>query len=167
MLHGERTRIVTTAEGGAYPIRRAKAQPDEQMVLDEGFGASDPIEAAKYRMAQADESLLRYCRLCCAIQMHCGDMTIDEATKFFQDNCYYAEQPARQEATRGSFDPGYLNYSLGKLMIFKLRADWQKQEGDKFSLQRFHDTLLGQGMPQIPLLRQMMLKDSAQWKQAL
>ncbi len=151
----------------SYAFVEGWAHYTEQMVLDEGFGATDKIQAAKYRMAQADESLLRYCRLCCAIQMHCGDMTVDEATKFFQDNCYYAEQPARQEATRGSFDPGYLNYSLGKLMIFKLREDWRKQEGDKFSMQRFHDTMLGQGMPQIPLLRQMMLKDKSQWAKAL
>lgn len=151
----------------SYAFVEGWAHYTEQMVLDEGFGSSDKIQAAKYRMAQADESLLRYCRLCCAIQMHCGDMTVDEATKFFQDNCYYAEQPARQEAVRGSFDPGYLNYSLGKLMIFKLREDWRKQEGDKFSMQRFHDTFLGQGMPQIPLLRQMMLKDKSQWAAAL
>lgn len=151
----------------SYAFVEGWAHYTEQMVLDEGFGATDKIQAAKYRMAQADESLLRYCRLCCAIQMHCGDMTVDEATKFFQDNCYYAEQPARQEATRGSFDPGYLNYSLGKLMIFKLREDWRKQEGDKFSMQRFHDTMLGQGMPQIPLLRQIMLKDKSQWANAL
>ncbi len=152
---------------GSYAFVEGWAHYTEQMVLDEGFAAQDKIQAAKYRMAQADESLLRYCRLCCSIQMHCGDMTIDEATKFFQDNCYYAEQPARQEATRGSFDPGYLNYSLGKLMIFKLREDWQKQEGDKFSMQRFHDTMLSHGMPQIPLLRQIMLKDKSQWKSAL
>ncbi len=152
---------------GSYAFVEGWAHYTEQMVLDEGFSAADKIQAAKYRMAQADESLLRYCRLCCAIQMHCGDMTVDEATKFFQDNCYYAEQPARQEATRGSFDPGYLNYSLGKLMIFKLREDWRKQEGDKFSMQRFHDTILSHGMPQIPLLRQIMLKDKSQWKSAL
>lgn len=152
---------------GSYAFVEGWAHYTEQMVLDEGFAAQDKIQAAKYRMAQADESLLRYCRLCCSIQMHCGDMTIDEATKFFQDNCYYAEQPARQEATRGSFDPGYLNYSLGKLMIFKLREDWQKQEGEKFSMQRFHDTMLSHGMPQIPLLRQIMLKDKSQWKSAL
>jgi uncharacterized protein (DUF885 family) len=152
---------------GSYAFVEGWAHYTEQMILDEGFSAADKIQAAKYRMAQADESLLRYCRLCCSIQMHCGDMTIDEATKFFQDNCYYAEQPARQEATRGSFDPGYLNYSLGKLMIFKLREDWRKQEGDKFSMQRFHDTFLGHGMPQIPLLRQIMLKDKSQWKAAL
>lgn len=151
----------------SYAFVEGWAHYTEQMVLDEGFGNTDKIQAAKYRMAQADESLLRYCRLCCAIQMHCGDMTVDEATKFFQDNCYYAEQPARQEAVRGSFDPGYLNYSLGKLMIFKLREDWRKQEGDKFSMLRFHDTMLGQGMPQIPLLRQIMLKDKSQWNAAL
>ena len=48
-------------------------------------------------------------------------MTVDEATKFFEENCYYEHKPARQEAIRGAFDPGYLYYTLGKLQILKLR----------------------------------------------
>ncbi len=153
---------------GSYAFIEGWAHYTEQMVLDEGFpGGDDKLKIAKYRLAQSDESLLRLCRLCVAIKMHCGDMTVDEATKFMQENCYYQEQPARQEATRGTYDPGYLNYALGKLMIFKLRADWQKQEGDKYSLGRFHDTMLGQGAPPLPLLRRIMLKDRASWDKAL
>lgn len=153
---------------GSYAFVEGWAHYTEQMLLDEGFpGGDDALKIAKYRLAQSDESLLRLCRLCVAIQMHCGDMTVDEATKFFQENCYYLEQPARQEATRGTYDPGYLNYALGKLMIFKLRADWQKQEGDKYTIGRFHDTMLGQGAPPLPLLRRIMLKDRAIWEKAL
>ena len=70
--------------------------------------------------------------------MHTQGMTVDQATRFFQDNCYYEPQPSRQEATRGTFDPGYLYYTLGKLMILKLREDWKQQKGVKFSQQRFH-----------------------------
>ena len=152
----------------SYAFVEGWAHYTEQMLLDEGFpGTGDRLRTAKYRLAQSDEALLRLCRLCCSIKMHCDDMTVDEATKFFQDNCYYQEQPARQEAVRGTYDPGYLHYTLGKLMILKLRRDWQKQEGQEYSLQRFHDTMLGQGSPPLPLLRQVMLKDRKLWDQAL
>ena len=152
----------------SYAFVEGWAHYTEQMLLDEGFpGTGDRLRTAKYRLAQSDEALLRLCRLCCSIKMHCDDMTVDEATKFFQDNCYYQEQPARQEAVRGTYDPGYLHYTLGKLMILKLRRDWQQQEGPAYSLQRFHDTLLGQGSPALPLLRQVMLKDRKLWDAAL
>jgi uncharacterized protein (DUF885 family) len=99
--------------------------------------------------------------------MHCQGMTVDEATRFFQDNCYYAEKPSRQEAIRGTFDPEYLYYTLGKLEIMKLRYDWAKQEGTSFSLRRFHDELLRHGAPPIRLLRQMMLHDPSLWGEIL
>ena len=88
-------------------------------------------------------------------------MNLVDATKFFQDNCYYEYKPAYQEALRGTFDPGYLSYTLGKLQILKLREEYKAQEGDKFSLEKFHDTLLDNGMPPIQLIREVMLKDPA------
>ena len=99
--------------------------------------------------------------------MHCQGMTVDEATKFFQDNCYYEEKPARQEAIRGTFDPEYLYYTLGKLQILKLREDYQKQEGFKFDLRKFHDGMLRHGSPPIRLLREALLKDQASWAEVL
>ncbi len=68
---------------------------------------------------------------------------------------------------RGTFDIGYLNYTLGKLQILKLRKDFQEQEGDKFSLKKFHDEMLNHGMPPIRLLREIMLKDKAKWDEVL
>src|SRR5437588_639729 len=127
----------------------------------------DVKREAKYRMAQADEALLRLCRLCVSIKMHTQGMSIDEATKFCQENCYYEEKPARQEAVRGTYDPGYLNYTLGKLQILKLRDDYKTQQGDDFSLQKFHNELLSHGMPPIRLLREIMLKDQSKWDQVL
>src|SRR5436189_3549559 len=160
---------------GSYAFVEGWAHYCEKMMLDEGFGSptsSSPNEedvkrAAKYRMAQADEALLRLCRLCVSIKMHTQNMSLDEATKFFQDNCYYEEKPARQEAMRGTFDPGYLNYTLGKLQILKLRDDYKTQEGNDFSLQKFHNELLNHGMPPIRLLRQIMLKDQTKWNEVL
>jgi uncharacterized protein (DUF885 family) len=160
---------------GSYAFIEGWAHYCEKMMLDEGFGgptSSSPSEedvkrAAKYRMAQADEALLRLCRLCVSIKMHIQNMSLDEATKFFRDNCYYEEKPARQEAIRGTFDPGYLNYTLGKLQILKLRDDYKAQEGDDFSLQKFHNELLNHGMPPIRLLREIMLKDQTKWGEVL
>lgn len=160
---------------GSYAFIEGWAHYCEKMMIDEGFGSpsnSSPSEdevkrAAKYRMAQADEALLRLCRLCVSIKVHTQNMSIDEATKFFQDNCYYEAKPARQEAMRATFDPGYLNYTLGKLQILKLRDDYKAQQGDEFSLQKFHNELLSHGMPPIRLLREIMLKDQSKWDQVL
>ncbi len=160
---------------GSYAFIEGWAHYCEKMMIDEGYGAvtstspheADAKRAAKYRMAQADESLLRLCRLCVSIKMHTQKMTVEEATKFFQDNCYYEEKPAHAEAMRGTFDPGYLNYTLGKLQILKLRQDYQAQQGDEFSLQKFHNELLSHGMPPIRLLREIMLKDKTKWDDVL
>ena len=160
---------------GSYAFIEGWAHYCEKMMLDEGYGSptsSSPSEedakrAAKYCMAQADEALLRLCRLCASIKMHTQNMSLDEATKFFRDNCYYEEKPARQEAIRGTFDPGYLNYTLGKLQILKLRDDYKTQEGDDFSLQKFHNELLNHGMPPIRFLREIMLKGQSKWDEVL
>lgn len=159
----------------SYAFVEGWAHYAEQMMVDEGFGAStspnptpeEKAKAAKYRLAQTDEALLRVCRLCVSIKMHCQGMTVDEATKFFQDNCYYEQKPARQEALRGAFDPEYLYYTLGKLEILKLREDYRKQEGANFTLQKFHDEMLNHGAPPIRLLREVMLKDHSLWDKVL
>jgi uncharacterized protein (DUF885 family) len=99
--------------------------------------------------------------------MHCQGMTVEQATQFFEDNCYYEHKPARQEAIRGAYDPEYLYYTLGKLEFLKLRADYQRQEGASFSVKTFHDELLRHGAPPIRLLREVMLKDARLWDNAL
>jgi len=105
--------------------------------------------------------------MCVSIKMHCQGMKVDEAAKFFQDNCYYESKPAHSEAVRGTFDPEYLYYTVGKLEILKLRDDYKKQEGGNFSLQKFHDEMLRHGAPPIRLLREIMLKDHAAWDQVI
>jgi uncharacterized protein (DUF885 family) len=160
---------------GSYAFVEGWAHYAEQMMVDEGFGASpsptptqaEKVKAAKYRLAQTDEALLRICRLCVSIRMHCQGMSVEEATKFFQGNCYYEEKTARQEAIRGAYDPEFLYYTLGKLEILKLREDYRKQEGTKFSLLEFDNEMLRHGAPPIRLLREVMLKDRALWEQAL
>ena len=158
----------------SYAFVEGWAHYTEKLLIDEGFGLpldrpateADRLRALKYRLAQSDEALLRLCRLCVSVKMHCFDMTLDEAVRFFQEHCYYEEKPARQEAIRGTYDPEYLYYTVGKLQILKLREDWRKQEGAAFSLQRFHDEMLRHGAPPVRLLREVMLKDRALWDEA-
>jgi len=153
---------------GSYAFIEGWAHYTEKMMIDEGYGnTGDPVKAAKYRLAQSGEALVRLCRLCVSIKMHCEGMSIDDATKFFMDNWYHGEKPSREEARRGTYDPGYLYYTLGKLMVLKLRQDYQKQEGDNFNLQKFHDLLLENGMPQILILRKEILKDKNIWNEIL
>jgi uncharacterized protein (DUF885 family) len=158
---------------GSYAFIEGWAHYCEKLMIDEGYGTvakpseDDLKRAAKYRMAQADEAMLRLCRLCVAIKMHTQNMTVEDATRFFQDNCYYEEKPAHAEAMRGTFDPAYLNYTLGKLQILKLRDDYKAQEGANYSAQKFHNELLNHGMPPIRLLRELMLKDKSKWDEVL
>ena len=141
----------------------------EQTAVEEGFGRAEfPVEGedpalqgARYHLAQSDEALLRICRLCVSIKLHTQGMSVEEATRFFMDNCYYEEKPARQEALRGTFDPGYLFYTVGKLELLKLRRDYRAQEGDKFSLKQFNDAITDHGAPPVRFLREILLKDAS------
>lgn len=148
----------------SYAFVEGWAHYCEKMMLDEGYGNNgDSIQAAKFRLAQSGDALLRLCRLCVSVKTHCQGMSVDDATKFLMTNWYQGDKPSRQEALRGTFDPGYLYYTIGKLEILKLRADYQKQEGTSFSLQKFHDLMLDNGMPPIKLLRELLLKDKNSW----
>jgi uncharacterized protein (DUF885 family) len=93
--------------------------------------------------------------------MHTGKMTFDEAVQFFQKEGYQTQATAEVETKRGTSDPTYLVYTLGKLEIMKLRADYKEKKGSGFSLQEFHDTFLKQGFPPIKIVRQTMLGDDS------
>ena len=152
----------------SYAFVEGWAHYTEKMMLDQGYGNDgDSIKAAKYRLAQSGDALLRICRLCVSIKTHCQGMSVDEATKFFMNNWYQGDKPSRQEALRGTFDPGYLFYTLGKLEILKLRADYQQQEGAGYSLKAFNDAMMDNGMPPIRLMREILLKDKSKWGDTL
>ena len=137
----------------SYAFTEGWAHYTEQMMLETDYGRGRP----ELMLTQLLEALVRNCRYVCSVAMHTGDMTVDEATQFFVENAYMAEHPARREALRGTFDPGYLNYTLGKLMILKLRDDFRRERDGGFTLRGFHDELLSYGAPPIPLLRDVML----------
>jgi len=139
----------------SYAFTEGWAHYTEQMMVETDYGAGQPA----LHLTQLLEALVRNCRFLCSIWMHTQGMSVDDATRFFMDKAYMGELPARREVMRGTFDPGYLSYTLGKLMILKLREDFQREQGTAYSLKGFHDQLLSYGAPPVPLLRQMMLRE--------
>ncbi len=138
----------------------------EQMMLDEGYGqpgvgAKDERESKLLRLGQLQDALLRDARFVVGIEMHTGNMSIEQAEDFFQKEGYQSKEVAVVETKRGAGDPTYLYYTLGKLEIIKLRADVEKREGAAFSLEKFHDDFLRQGFPPIKIVREAMLGDDS------
>lgn len=125
----------------------------EQMMLESGFGKSDPT----IRLGQLAESLIRLVRFIVGIKLHTEDMSVEQGVRLFKEEAYLEEATARREAERGTFDPTYLVYSAGKMMLLKLRQDYKAQQGKAFSLRTFHDTLLSNGAAPFWLHRELML----------
>lgn len=134
----------------------------EQLMVDEGFGRATP----SIRLGQLAEALVRLCRLIVGIRLHTQDLSVEQGVRFFRDRAFLEEGAARREAERGTFDPGYVVYALGKLMILKLRED-AKAESRNFTLKGFHDRLLGGGVLPIGFHRQSMLGGDAASPSAL
>ena len=125
----------------------------EQMMLDEGLHADDP----RYRLAQVQDALLRDVRFIVGIKMHTQGMTIEQAQDMFVNETYLPEPVAESEAKRGTSDATYGYYTMGKLMILKLREDYKAKMGDAYSLKAFHDAFIKLGPLPLPLIRKAML----------
>lgn len=129
----------------------------EQMMIEAGFGRRD----YGIQLGQLAEALIRLARFIVGIRLHAEDMSVEQGVRFFRDEAFLEEASARREAERGTFDPTYLVYSAGKLMLLKLRQDCERQQGRAFSLRTFHDTLLGQGTAPFWLQRELLLGPDA------
>ena len=138
-----------------YAFSEGWAHYTEEMMWDSGLGNGDP----EAHIGQLIEALLRNVRFLSAIGLHTGGMTVADSEKMFREQAYQDAGNARQQAARGTFDPAYLNYTMGKLMIRKLREDWTASRGGKQAWKDFHDEFLKFGGPPIPLVRQAMLPD--------
>ena len=128
----------------------------EQMMLDEGFHGGDPA----YRLAQLQDALLRDVRFIAGIRMHTQGMTVDQATTLFETAGHQPHPVAVSEAKRGTADALYGYYTMGKLMILKLRDDYKAKEGRQYSLRAFHDAFIRLGPLPLPLIRRAMLGDT-------
>lgn len=151
---------------GAASNSEGWAHYSEQMMLDEGFnqpgvGAKDDRDSKVMRLGQLQDALLRNARFAVGIEMHRGTMTFDQAVDFFVKEGYQTHQVGVVETKRGTSDPTYLYYTLGKLEILKLRADLEKKEGAAFSLEKFHDDFMRQGFPPIKIVRKALLGDDS------
>ncbi|MEN3336890.1 MAG: hypothetical protein V7647_566 [Acidobacteriota bacterium] len=125
----------------------------EQMMVEEGFRKSDHT----VRLGQLSEALIRLCRLIVGVRLHCEDLSVEQGVRFFREEAFLEEASARREAERGTFDPGYVLYTAGKLMVLKLRDDYKAQAGAAYSLRGFHDALLANGTLPLWLHRALLL----------
>lgn len=128
----------------------------EQMMLDEGVSA-DP----RMRLGQLQDALLRDARYIVGIEMHTGKMTMEQGVAFFEKEGFQPHEVADRETKRGTSDPTYLYYTLGKLQILKLREDYRKMKGARFSLEEFHDAFMKQGYPPIKIVRRALLGNNS------
>jgi len=152
-LHANRTKNSIGRHFHTYTFTEGWAHYTEQMMVDAGLGQGDP----EVRIGQLLNALLRNVRYLSAIGLHAEGMTVEQSQAMFEDKAYEDFGDANQQAYRGTYDPGYLNYTLGKLMINKLRDDWTQGRGGREAWGRFHDEFLSYGSPPIPLVRRQML----------
>ena len=152
-LHSNRTVNNIGRHFSTYTFGEGWAHYTEQMMVDAGLGDGDP----EVRIGQILNALLRNVRYLSAIGLHAEAMTIEESQQMFLEKAYQDFGNAQQQANRGTRDPGYLNYTLGKLMINKLRDDWTRGRGGEEAWGRYHNEFLSFGSPPIPLIRQQML----------
>lgn len=136
-----------------YGFAEGWAHYSEEMMWEAGFGDGDPY----LHIGQLQNALLRNVRYLVALGLHTGTMTLEEAERMFREEGLQDPANARQQANRGAFDPGFLNYTLGKLMVRKLRADWTAARGGRAAWREFHDRLLSYGGPPVPLVRRAMM----------
>jgi hypothetical protein len=152
-LHSNRSKFVFGKVFVGYAFSEGWAHYAEEMMWDAGLGNGDP----ETHVGQLSNALLRDCRFLSAIGLHARGMTQEESRKMFVEQCFQDKGNARQQAARGTYDPAYLNYTMGKLMIRRLRDDWTKEKGGKAAWKAFHDGFLSYGGPPIPLVRAQML----------
>ncbi len=155
-LHANRSPSLFGQLFVGYAYAEGWAHYTEEMMWEAGLNNGDP----ETHIGQLANALLRDCRFLSAIRLHSGTMTQEQSRELFIKECHQDEGTARQQSARGTYDPAYLNYTLGKLMIRKLRADWTASRGGRKGWKQFHDAFLSYGGPPVPLVRQAMMKEA-------
>lgn len=140
-----------------YAFAEGWAHYGEELMIEHGIAANEP----ELHIGQLLNALLRNVRYMCAIGLHTQGMTVAQCEQMFKEKAFQDAGNARQQAARGTYDPGYLNYTLGKLMIRKLRDDWSGSRGGREAWKLFNDDFLSYGGPPIPLVRSQMMPGPA------
>ena len=151
--HANRVRSIIDRVFESYAFGEGWAHYTEEMMWEVGLGDGSP----ETHIGQLGNALLRNARFLSAIGLHARGMSVEESERLFREEAFQDPGTARQQAARGTYDPAYLNYTLGKLMIRKLREDWTASRGGREAWKAFHDTFLSFGGPPIPLVREAML----------
>ena len=157
-LHANRSESIFGKLFVGYAFAEGWAHYTEEMMMDAGLGETVGKDAAEMKVGQLSNALLRNCRYLSAIGLHARGMSVAQSEELFKNECYQDAGNSKQQAARGTYDPGYLNYTMGKLMIRKLRDDWTK--GDRTKWKAFHDEFLSYGGPPIPMVRKAMMKEA-------
>jgi uncharacterized protein (DUF885 family)/membrane-bound inhibitor of C-type lysozyme len=155
-LHAKRSDWIFGRAFVGYAYSEGWAHYTEEMMLEAGLRGADP----ETRIGQLSNALLRNARFLSSIGLHTQGWSVEESKRFFMQEAYQSEGTAIQQAARGTYDPGYLNYTMGKLLIRQLREDWAATRGGRQAWKAFHDSFLSYGGPPIPLVRQQMMGES-------
>jgi uncharacterized protein (DUF885 family) len=158
-LHANRSKSIFGRIFVGYAFAEGWAHYSEEMMWDAGLNKDD----AETHVGQLSNALLRNCRFLSAIGLHAKGMTPAQSEEWFKTECYQDAGNSKQQAARGTYDPAYLNYTMGKLMIRKLRDDWTAKNGgggDRKKWKAFHDEFLSYGGPPIPMVRKAMMKEA-------
>jgi len=152
-LHSNRAKSKFGQVFVGYAFAEGWAHYTEEMMWEAGLGNGDP----ETHIGQLSNALLRNVRFLSAIGLHTKGMTVEESERMFREQAFQDPGNSRQQAARGTYDPAYLNYTMGKLMIRRLREDWTRERGGQEAWKQFHDAFLSYGGPPIPLVRRAML----------
>ncbi|MGB5292811.1 MAG: DUF885 domain-containing protein, partial [Lysobacterales bacterium] len=152
-LHANRAPIFYGRVFVGYAFAEGWAHYTEEMMIEPGLRDGDP----EARIGQISNALLRNARFLSTIGLHTKGWSVEDSKRFFMEEGFQSEGTAIQQAARGTYDPAYLNYTMGKLMIKRLRDDWTATRGGRTAWREFHDTFLSYGGPPIPLVRQQMM----------
>ncbi|OFX06017.1 MAG: hypothetical protein A3E78_01460 [Alphaproteobacteria bacterium RIFCSPHIGHO2_12_FULL_63_12] len=158
-LHANRAKSIFGKLFVGYAFAEGWAHYTEEMMIEAGLHDGDP----ETKIGQLSNALLRDCRYLSAIGLHARGMTVQQSYDMFRNECYQDAGNSTQQSARGTYDPAYLNYTMGKLMIRRLRADWTAQNfpagGERAGWKEFHDEFLSYGGPPIPMVRKAMMKE--------
>ena len=152
-LHSNRVKSQIGRVFVGYAFAEGWAHYAEEMMWESGLGGGDPA----LHIGQLMNALLRNARYLSAVGLHTRGMTLAESERIFREEAFQDPGNARQQALRGTYDPAYLNYTLGKLMIRRLRQDWTASRGGEKAWKEFHDRFLSYGGPPIPMVRRRLV----------
>lgn len=155
-LHSNRAESEVGRLFVGYGYAEGWAHYSEELMCEAGFANGDP----RLRIGQLQNALLRNVRYLVSIGLHTGGLSLAEAERMFREQGFQDTASARQQAARGTFDPAYLNYTLGKLIVRKLRDDWTAPRGGRAAWREFHDRFLAVGGPPVPLVREHLLGEA-------